>query len=148
MSVQLLFPNTNDVDTAGFWEASGRHQLALSFCSQCDKALHLPRAYCNDCGSFETAWKRVSGVGRLYSWTVVEHQVHPAYATPYTVVLVSLDEHPEVRLLGFLPGRPGLVVDQRMEVWFQDLSEGVTLPQWRPVTTDSSGETLQGHTQG
>jgi hypothetical protein len=88
-------------------------------------------------------WRQVSGVGRLYSWTIVEHQVHPAYATPYTVVLVSLVEHPEVRLLGSLPGRARLALDQPMEVWFQDLSDGVTLPQWRPVeATGDSSETI------
>ena len=95
-------------------------------------------------------WRQVSGAGRLYSWTIVEHQVHPAYATPYTVVLVSLDEHPEVRLLGFLPGRAGLAVDQPMEVWFQDLAEGVSLPQWRPVetTADLSETMLPRQAQG
>lgn len=133
MIASLLFPNTDDVDTGGFWEASARHELAISFCSHCNRTLHLPRAYCNSCGSFEPVWRSVLGMGKLHSWTVVEHQVHPAYATPYAVVLVSLDEHPEVRLLGYLPGRPTLALDQPMEVWFQDLSEGVTLPQWRPV---------------
>jgi hypothetical protein len=73
----------------------------------------------------------------LYSWTVVTHQVHPAYPTPYTVVLVDLDDLPDTRLVGSIPGTPELVVGQPMQVWFEQLGERdgrpIVVPNWRPV---------------
>ena len=80
-----------------------------------------------------SSWKSVAPKGHLYSWTVAEHPVHPAFPVPYTVVLVDVDEAPGARLLGYLPGTPDLVDGQQMEAWFEDAGEGVVLPQWRPV---------------
>ena len=73
---------------------------------------------------------RSSGRGRVYSWTVVEHQVHPAFPMPYTVVLVQLDDAP-ARLVGSLAGRRDLIEGQPMEVWFETLDDGVVVPQWK-----------------
>jgi uncharacterized OB-fold protein len=128
-----LVPAVDDRDTGGFWEAARRHQLVVRMCDRCRAVLHMPRAYCRFCGSWEGHWEPVSGRGRLYSWTTVEHQVHPAYKVPYTVVLVELEDHPRVRLLGHLPGAPELAAGQPMQVWFEDLDGGVSLPQWEPV---------------
>jgi DUF35 OB-fold domain, acyl-CoA-associated len=61
----------------------------------------------------------------------VEHQVHPAYPVPYTVVLVQLDDV-AARLIGRLPGRPDLAPGQPMQVWFEEL-DGAVLPQWAPA---------------
>jgi hypothetical protein len=63
----------------------------------------------------------------------VEHQVHPAFPAPYTVVLVELDGTDGARLVGHLPGRPDLVAGQAMVVRFEDAGEGVVLPQWIPA---------------
>ena len=45
----------------------------------------------------------------------------------------ELEDHPGVRLIGHLPGSPELREGQAMRVWFQDLANGVVLPQWEPV---------------
>ncbi len=66
----------------------------------------------------------------MYSWTVVEHQVHPAFPTPYTVVLVQLDDAP-ARMVGSLAGSADLIEGQPMEVWFETLDDGVVVPQWK-----------------
>ena len=127
-------PVTDDLDTAGFFEAARRSELAIRMCNGCDAVLHVPVAYCHRCGGWDGRWQTVAGAGRVYSWTVVVHQVHPAYPAPYTVALVELDDHPEVRLIGQLPGRVDLKAGQPMEVWFEPVSDNVVLPQWRPVT--------------
>jgi uncharacterized OB-fold protein len=126
-------PVTDDRDTGGFWEAARRGELCLRQCVSCGAFLHMPRAYCSACNSWETRWQPVAGRGRLYSYTVAEHQVHPAFPVPYTIVLVELDDAPGVRLVGSLPGDPELVIGQPMEVWFERLGDEVALPQWRPA---------------
>jgi len=127
-----LVPVDDDVDTGGFFAAARRGELVVRRCDGCDAVLHLPRAYCHACGSWEGRWQPVAGTGTVHSWTVVEHQVHPAYPVPYTVVLVQLDAV-AARFVGHLPGRVDLRAGQPMRVWFEHLDDGVVLPQWAPA---------------
>jgi uncharacterized OB-fold protein len=128
-----LLPVDDDRDTGGFFEAARRHELVVRVCSSCGAVLHVPRAYCRACGSWEGHWQPLSGRGRLYSWTTVDHQVHPAYPVPYTVVLVELQDFPGVRYVGSLQGVPELTEGQPMRVRFETLDDGVVLPQWDPA---------------
>lgn len=127
-------PVTDDRDTGGFWAAARQEKLVVRVCGGCGQVLHLPRAYCHHCGTWSEQWKEVAGRGRLASWTVAEHQVHPSFPVPYTVVLVELDDEPGVRLLGSIPGAPQLVAGQPMEAWFEHVDDDVVIPQWRPVS--------------
>ena len=138
MEGDRLLPVVDDRDTAGFFEAARDGRLAIRMCNGCDAVLHMPRAYCHHCGSWDGRWQPVAGTGTVHSWTVVDHQVHPSFPVPYTVVLVDLDDVP-ARLVGHLPGTPDLHVGQPMRVWFETLADGVVLPQWAPATTAISG---------
>jgi uncharacterized OB-fold protein len=122
-------PVTTDHDTKGFFEAAARGELAVQVCAACATVLHAPVAYCAGCGSWDTAWRVVAGTGTLYSWTVVEHQTHPAFPVPFTVVLVALDDVP-ARLVGHLPGRPALAAGQAMRVRFDHRDDGTIVPDW------------------
>lgn len=66
------------------------------------------------------------------SWTVAEHQVHPAFPVPYTFVLVELEDVPEVRLGGYIAGRPSLSVGMAMKPEFVKIPDEVTLVNWIP----------------
>jgi uncharacterized OB-fold protein len=134
VAVARTLPIENDHDTGGFWEAARRHELAVRFCDDCGAVLHLPRAYCHECGSWDGSWKAVTGKARLHSWTNVTHQIHPHFPVPYTILLVELDELPSIRFVGSLQGDPDLYENQPMEVWFETLDDGTTLPQWRAAT--------------
>ncbi len=129
---RTLLPVDDDIDTGPFFQAARRGELVIQRCNRCAAVLHVPRAYCHTCGSWETRWQPTSGRASLHSWTVVTHQVHPAYPPPYTVVLVKLDDC-AANLVGSIPGTPELRVGQPMEVWFEELREGVVLPNWRPA---------------
>lgn len=133
MDALPMHPNVHDRETAGFFEAAAAERLVYRACEDCRHALHPPTGYCKHCGSWNTAWREASGRGRLHSWTTVHHSVHPAYPAPYTVVVVELDDTPEVRLLGRLDGEPHLSMGQTMRVSFQTLADGVVLPQWQPA---------------
>jgi hypothetical protein len=65
----------------------------------------------------------------------VHPPVLPAFAekTPYNVAVVELDEG--VRMVGNVLGISGgeLREGTEVEVVFEDVEEGVSLPQWRPV---------------
>ena len=126
-------PFAEDPDTAGFWEAARRGELALRFCPRCDQPVHFPRAYCDRCPGTATHWRSVRPAATLYSWTRAEHQVHRAFAVPYTIVLVELDDHPGVRLVGSLDGAPVLRIGAPMHLVFETLADGSVLPQWHPA---------------
>ena len=123
-------PFTDDPDTAGFWAAAGRGELAVLTCTRCAAVIHLPRPRCA-CGSTELEWRPTAGRGRVYSHTVIRHKINRAFAVPYTVVLVQLDEHPDVRLTGYLPGEAAVEIDQPMRVVFESYG-GAVVPNWAP----------------
>ncbi|MFF5991279.1 Zn-ribbon domain-containing OB-fold protein [Prauserella flavalba] len=128
-----LLPAEHDRDTAGFFAAARRGELVLRFCTACDQVLHLPRQACFACGGNESEWRPVPGRGHLYAWTVVTHQVHPAFAVPYTVVVVDVDGQPDgTRLVGRLAGEPVLTAGQPMRVRFDRAEDGTVVPNWEP----------------
>ena len=75
-----------------------------------------------------------SGRGSVYSWIVVHQRYNRAFEDdlPYNVAIVELEEGP--RLLSNIVGienegiRPGLSV----EVTWDDVTEEITLPKFRP----------------
>lgn len=136
-TVGPVLPVVDDVDTGEFFAAAARGELAVRSCAGCGRDLHLPRECCPHCGELSRTWRTVAPSGSVYSWTVVEHQVHPAHPTPYTVVLVELDDAPGVRLLGHLDGRPALSIGAPMVVDFREV-DGVALPQWRIAAEEES----------
>jgi uncharacterized OB-fold protein len=132
MNALPILPVTDDRDTGEFFAAAREHRLALRRCLDCGTFLHIPRAYCYHCGSWNTEWQDVDGAGTAYGWTIIERQTHPAFPVPYTVVLVDIIAAPGVRLVAHLPGRYDITVGQPMELYFQPVAEDVVLPNWRP----------------
>lgn len=130
MSNPLLPPVVDDPETCEFFRAAGEGRLEVRACDDCGQSLHLPRVRCFACGSMDSSWREVAGRGRVYTWTVVEHQVHPVFEVPFTAILVELDDRPDVRLAGYLPGRPELRAGTPVRVRFDDLDDGFALPGW------------------
>lgn len=128
-----LQPVDFDRDTGGFFEAAKRGELVYRRCGDCGCGVHPPAQHCRRCGSANTAWQPASGRGTLYTWTTVMRTMHPAYPAPYAVVVVALEDAPEVRLVGRIDGEPELQAGQPMEVFFAAQGEGQLLPQWRAV---------------
>jgi uncharacterized protein len=123
-------PFTDDPDTGGFWSAAERGELAVLTCTSCAAVIHLPRPICA-CGSAELDWRPTAGSGRVFSYTVVRHKMNRAFVVPYTVVLVQLEEYPDVRLTGYLPGEVAIEIDQPMLVVFESYG-GKVVPNWIP----------------
>ena len=130
---ERALPNVQDHDTQGHWDAARRGEVAIKFCDDCGKVLHLPRAYCSGCGGWNTSWRSVAPTATLYSYTTTERELRPGVEPPYTVVVVELDEAPPARLFGYLPGRPELRIGQPMRARFERVDDEVTLVQWEPV---------------
>lgn len=122
-------------DDAPFWEATRKHELVIQRCSKCGTFRHLPAVACYNCQSFDHEWVRVSGKGVIFSYINIFHPVHPAVKerVPYNVVLVELPDAGNVRLIGNIVDTPfeALYVGMPVEVFFEDIDEQTTLPQWK-----------------
>jgi uncharacterized OB-fold protein len=127
-------PVADDV-TAPFWEGCRRHQLLIQRCAACGRARFHPRELCPRCRASACEWVPASGRGTVYSRVVCHAPVLPAFQdrVPYAVVLVELAEDSSLRLVGnVLDCDPHEVrIGDAVEVCFQDVGDGVTLPQWR-----------------
>jgi hypothetical protein len=90
---------------------------------------------CAACHSTDATWERVSGRGRVFSYTIVHHPVHPALAerVPYNVVLVELPDAGRVRIISNLVdvAPDDVRVGLEVEVTFEDIDADVTLPRFR-----------------
>ena len=116
------------------WFTSGT--LAVQRCAGCAAVQHPPEEVCHSCGGMEFKYEPVTPRGTVYSFTVAHYAASPALldSIPYAVVLVSLDELPEVRVVGNMPSTdPAHVrIGMAVEAYWEE-HDGVLLPQWRPV---------------
>jgi uncharacterized protein len=78
-------------------------------------------------------WEQASGKGEVISFTICHPPVLPAFAdrTPYDVIVVRLDEGPLI-VSNMLDVDP--VVGMKVKVWFVNIDDDLTLPQFRPLS--------------
>ncbi|MEO5840422.1 MAG: OB-fold domain-containing protein [Acidimicrobiales bacterium] len=95
---QWTLPAINDHNEAFF--TSG--ELRLETCRSCGSVQHPPIAVCIECGGLEHDYIATTPAGRIDGFTIVHHAVHPLLAekVPYNVVVVALDDHPDLRVVG------------------------------------------------
>ncbi|MBK8308216.1 MAG: OB-fold domain-containing protein [Gammaproteobacteria bacterium] len=108
-------------------------ELRFQRCTDCGTFRHVPRELCAQCNSFAWEWARSSGRGTVYTWTVVQRALHPAFAndTPLAPVVVEMEEG--VRLLGNMVdcAPQELVIGLPVEVEFEAVTPEVSLPRFR-----------------
>jgi uncharacterized OB-fold protein len=121
------------------WFTSGT--LAVQHCPSCDVLQHPPEELCHRCGRTALGTRVLAPTGTVHSFTVVRYAAHRRLteALPYTVVLVALDDAPDVRVLGNIdcPAeavRIGLRVEAYWESRTASDGEEILLPQWRPTS--------------
>jgi hypothetical protein len=120
-------------DNMGYWEGINRHELVFQRCKECGTWRHPPRPVCPKCRSFEKEWAPSTGKGTVYSWVTYQESPHPGFKAPYSVVLLEMEEG--VRLVSNMVDiKPEEVsIGMPVEVVFEDIAEGLTLPKFRKV---------------
>jgi len=123
-------------ETKPFWDAARRHELTLPRCRPCGEFFFFPRAVCPRCLSREVEWQRVSGHGTLHTFTVV-HRGAKGFplGTPYVMAVVELAEGPRLmtNLVGVEPDPAKIRIGMPVEVVFQDATDEIALPHFRPA---------------
>jgi len=124
-----------DAETKPYWDWAKQHELRMQRCADCSEVRFPPRPMCPACNSMRDEWVPMSGTGTIYSWVVIHPPVLPAFAAdaPYAVVLVQLDDDPTLRLVGTVSdiAPADLAAGIAVEVWFDDVTDDISLPRWR-----------------
>jgi uncharacterized OB-fold protein len=122
-------------DTLRYWEGCKQHELWLPFCLTCKEYYFYPRAFCPRCFGSEIEWRRASGRGKLYTFSIQYRPQAPGFKPPYVTAIVQLDEGPRVmtNLIDVEPEPDNIRCDMQVEVVFQDMSDEITLPMFRPA---------------
>jgi uncharacterized OB-fold protein len=123
-------------ETKPYWAAARRHELSLPWCRSCGAFHFYPRASCPHCLSGDLEWRRVSGRGRLETFTIVHRgPKNFPLGTPYVLAVVALDEGPRLmtNLVGIAPDPAQVKIGMAVEVVFADAGDGVALPHFRPA---------------
>jgi uncharacterized protein len=124
-----------DEESRGYWEALARHELYLQRCRDCGTSRLPPRAVCPACLSSAVDWVRASGRAVVYTFTVTRQNQAPGFREelPYVLAVVELAEGPRImtNIVGCAPD--GVRIGMPVEVVFDDVAPGITLPKFRPA---------------
>ena len=77
------------------------------------------------------------GEGHVYSWSVMRSPGNPGFEDrlPYAVLVVELEEQRGLFTIGNIVDSEldDIAIGMPLEVTWEDLTDEITLPQWRPV---------------
>ncbi len=128
-----------DETTQPFWDAVARHEVAFQRCQHCGRFDHLPVSFCRGCHNVEDpqfAFEVVPGRGTIVNWTVIHDHMVMGFQgeDPLVHVLVRFDVQDDLFFPATLIGdTSGLALDAPVEVVFQEVTPGVTLPYFQLV---------------
>src|SRR4051794_2725706 len=94
---QRPVPNPSP-ESRRFWEGCANEQLLLQRCSTCLRYRHPPNPICPECLSSADEWVPASGIGTVYTFSVVHQAFRRAWQplVPYVLAVITLDEGPRL----------------------------------------------------
>jgi len=124
-----------------FWDASRQHKVVLKKCSKCGFIDHPPYLYCTSCQADEHEWVEASGKATLAAYAINMFGVpFPFWVDlPYVVAMIDLPEGPRMISNIVECDHDKLENGMELEVVFDDVSDEMTLPKWRPVDESKRG---------
>ena len=116
-------------EAQAFFQAAVESRLLYKHCEACGQPHHPPRSICPHCHSDRTEWKASSGLGQVYSASLLRRGV----PVPYCVAYVTLDEGVTMMsdLVDFGDSTPA--VGTRVQVRFVEAEGGAMIPMFGPA---------------
>lgn len=119
-----------------FYDGCKDGKLLYQACSDCGETIFFPKQVCPNCMGRNLHWKQSSGKGRIYTFTVTYDYAPPEFAgdTPYAIAIVLLDEGYRMMSNIVECDLEQITCDMPVEVVFDQVTEEITLPKFRPVS--------------
>jgi len=120
-----------DAESEPFWTAVNEGKLLVQECSVCGQRQLYGRSLCTNCHSAALTWIESSGLGTIYSRTIIRQYPNRSFKhlIPFVVALVDLDDGP--RMMSNVVGTPAedVKIGDRVRVVFEALP-GAALPMF------------------
>ena len=133
-----LFKLATNAWTQPFWDAAAQHRLVVAQCGTCGTCRMPPTPFCPVCQSQQIDWKTLTGLGEIYTYTIVDRAILPGMADhlPYVPAVITLEGGGGVRLISNVVDveLAELAIGMPVQVVWDDLREGVAVPRFRPRT--------------
>jgi uncharacterized protein len=131
MATAISLPNPTALSQP-YWQACARHMLTVQRCRQCGRCFFQPEVACQHCSSLEWDWVPSSGRGTLYSYSVVYRSPVPGMPIPFVFAAVEIDDGYAMFSNVVECAVDDVHIDMRLEVVFDDVAPGISLPKFRP----------------
>jgi uncharacterized OB-fold protein len=119
--------------SAPYWEACARGELTYQVCNACQGVMFPPEPACPHCMSTDLGWARSEGKGTVYSYSVLHREPSANFPLPSVFAIVDVDEGYSM-FSSIVECEPEDVrIDMRVEVVFDQISDDIHLPLFRPV---------------
>ncbi|MEE4451422.1 Zn-ribbon domain-containing OB-fold protein [Novosphingobium resinovorum] len=114
-----------DRDNIAHYRGLMRSRLLINRCSDCGHWIYPHRPLCPECLSMNAVPTEVSGLGRLYMWTLIHQSRDPdkPLAEPILAAAIELVEQPGLRYLSRVVGCPPEALRHDMPVsltWIEE----------------------------
>jgi uncharacterized OB-fold protein len=126
---------TIEPETEEYWKAAKRHELFLQRCNACEEVIHFPRVMCYRCLSEDLGWFKSTGLGSVYSFTIIHQVAHLGFEpeVPYVYAIIDLDDGARM-ISNVVNIDPSAVeVGMRVQVTFDDVTPEISIPKFEPI---------------
>ena len=127
MARTIASPIVN-VENEAFWNAAKQGRFTVPTCAACGKAHWYPRAICPFCAGDKVEWRKASGKGTIYTFSVMRR-----VKEPYAIAHVTLAEGPTMLTNIVNCDFDKLHIGQPVAVVFQETEGGPPVPMFKPT---------------
>jgi len=131
-----------DEVTQPYWDACNEGRLVVQNCTACSRLQHPPQKACYKCGSENNlGWREMSGRGKVHGYCVSydSRVMILQEIQPFNLVVIELDEDPDIKMLSHLPGTPTSYDKNEVksgtpvQVVFETTYNGQKVAEWQVV---------------
>ncbi|CAH1691152.1 conserved hypothetical protein [Hyphomicrobiales bacterium] len=115
-----------------FWDSCKAERMQLQRCDDCGTYAYYPVYICPECASRALAWTKVSGNGKIHTFTVAARSSFDIEG-PLIVALVELEEG-AMMVSNVITSVPEDVhIGMPVRVRYEKMSDEITLPMFEPA---------------
>lgn len=118
-----------------YWDGLRCGEVRLQQCDDCHAWIFFPREHCPSCASHRLTWRRVSGEGEVYTYTVARVPTLPEFTDemPQLLAVVRLDEGPHINTTLVGVSAEAVQVGMRVRPVFDHRPGEVSLLRFTPL---------------